>query len=270
MGNPTNNGPLGTASNSPRIDTGTLARTCKTPPCSTGHAFSLAKTSKDIDALAMFDLENAVIWVNDALLAEIKRTYKNKRHLKDIHIQTLVHEFTHVLQYEDIFKKHKSRGARAAAMVQRRADKAMNSTEDEFVKYVLNFEGNAEYQAQLVSLELTHAFSKSQGHGGFSRQVRRSISKEKALLWYRENKKGYADNARKTYRKIRQAAVKHGGSKGVAEASARKEKETYTMLPVSKFKSAFPTKNSPKLSTLVDKMDRFDIVVVVGLKRSRK
>ena len=52
--------------------------------------------------------------------------------------------------------------------------------------------------------------------------------------------------------------------------SARKEKETYTVLQVSKFKSAFPTKNSPNLSTLVDTMDLFDIVVVVGLKRNRK
>jgi hypothetical protein len=270
MGDPTNNGPLGTASNSPGIDPGTLARTCRTPPCASGHAFSLARKSVAFDALAMFDLENAVIWVNDALLAEIKRTYKNKQQLQDIHIQTLVHEFTHVMQYEDIFEKHNTRGSRAAAMIKHRAEKAMNSTEDEFVKYVLNLEGNAELQAQLVSAQLLHAFSSSQGWGGIPKEDRRFISKEKALEWFRQNKKGYANNARKTYRKIRQSAKDHGGSKGVAAASARKNKETYTMLEVSKFRSAFPTKNSPKLKALVGKMVKFDIVIVVGLKGGKK
>jgi hypothetical protein len=270
VGDPTNNCPLGTASNSPSVDPGTLARTCTSPPCVTGHAFSLAKKSHDIDALAMFDLENAVIWVNDALLAEIERTYKSKLYLKDIHIQTLVHEFTHVLQFEDIFQKHKTRRARAAAMIQFRAEKVMNSTEDEFAKFVLNREGKAEYQAQLVSAELLHTFSRSQGWGGISQNNRRFISREKALDWVKQNKESYTKNARETYRKIRQSAADHGGSKGVAEASARKEKEAYTMLQVSKFRSAFPIKNSPKLDALVKEMVRFDIVVVVGLKGTKR
>ena len=72
--------------------------------------------------------------------------------------------------------------------------------------------------------------------------------------------------ARKGYRKIRQAATDHGSAEGVAKASARKEKETYTMIQVSKIKSAFPTKDSPRLKKLVDEMVKFDLVIVVGLK----
>lgn len=269
MSEPTHNSPLGTPNNSPHIDSGTMARTRHAAPGVVGYSFSLLRNADSLGVLAMFDMENAVIWVNGALLSQLGRTHKKGGFLATKDIVTLVHEFSHVLQYEDIFKKYSTRQERASAMIKRRAEKVMNLTEDEYVKYVLKLEANAEFKAQLIDMELLNAFAKSRGHGEFSREDRRQFSREKALAWIKSGRKGYSQKARNSYQKIRKAATDHGGAKGVAEASARKEKETYTMIQVSKIKAALPTQDSPKLKILVDKMVRFDIAIVVGLKEGK-
>ena len=257
------NGPLGSGT-AAIIDSGTLSSRCQKPPCVQGNEFAHARKAHRFNALAMFDLENAVIWVNEPLLQELKRIHGSKEHLAHRHLETLVHEFVHVLQYRDIFDKHTDRKTRSTAMIKHRADKIANSTEDEFVTYILKKEGNAEFQAQLVVNELLNAFSLRQKHRGFSKQERHLIATEKAKGWLKLNKESYREGAIKSYRKLKAVTKKEGGADAVVEASEAKKRESAKLLPVARFQSAFPTEDSPRLKKLVKMMINYNMVIVVG------
>lgn len=266
VGGPTNNAPTGTGSNLATPNRGTLVRSRERGPGVQGRDTKPASRPARSQVLAQFDLKNAVIWVNDALLAEIAKARKGGGTLRDEDVATLAHEFAHVWQSREVFDKIEERSARGAALVERRKKLARNSTEQEFVEKVLASERQAELLGQRVVVELLGAFSRSRGGRGFSDDAARMIARERSGDWLEAAKSGYSRNARKAYRSLREPSEpteKPEKSGGPAKTAPAEETKRATFLPVSRIVSVLPTRRSATLRKLVQIVVGYDMMLVV-------
>lgn len=268
MGDPTNNCPIGVGANCPTVDAGTMARTQNTPRTVQGQTPAAAGQKKEnSQVLASFDMENAVIWTNQALLENLSASRSSGKPLGESDTASLAHEFAHVLQHKDVFERFDKREDRATELVKRRAELIAKSSEEEYLKHVLAHEKQAEKLAQRIVVELLSHFDRSRGGSGFSTETANFLAEEKATQWIQDLRQTYTDKARRDYRAMQGKVKQEGGAQGVARASAAKKKTTQKLLPVAKIQDALPTAQSPTLAKLVKLMVQYEMVLVVSLSQ---
>jgi RHS repeat-associated protein len=228
--------------------------------------------SPEKSAIAEWDRENAVIWLSEQVLTEIAANRKRGTVLGSAEVESLAHEFAHVLQSKHIMDKYESRGERATEMRRETVERILQSTEDEYVQHVLAGEEQAERTAQTVRVELLDAFSKKRGEEGFPADFLKEVVEERVKQFMEQNAASYKADAQKAYRTVREKAKdKPDAPTTIAAESEKKEKTTQKLVPVASIEKSFPPKGeSPTLDKLLEAMKRYNVMFVVSLAIAEK
>jgi len=209
--------------------------------------------------LAAFDTETAAVWGNEALARAIRRFQHTGRRLGDQDVETLVHEFARVSDYEDLFEEHASQSARAKAMCLRLSISVSRATEESFANRMLMREHQAEELVRRIQLEILSSFDRSQRGIGFREYEINRRAEGLATEWMDGHRGEYLQKARRQYR--RTLALRDNAD-GYASLMQNPGLEQVYVKPVARM---FPTDQSPLLAQLIERMTRYDMSFVVPL-----
>ena len=228
--------------------------------------------SPETSGIAAWDRENAVIWLSEQALTAIDAVRKRGTVLGSAEVDSLAHEFAHVLQSKHIMDKYETRSERAGAMRRETVERILKSTEDEYVQHVLAREEQAERIAQTVNFELLDAFSRKRGEKGFPADLLKEVVDERVKQFMEQNAASYKADAQKAYRKVHEKAKgKQDAPASIAAESEKKEKTTQKLVPVASIEKSFPGKGeSPTLDKLLEAMKRYNVMFVVSLAIAEK
>ncbi len=211
--------------------------------------------------LAAFDVETAAIWANEEFARAIVRHRKTGRKLRDEDVETLVHEFARVLEYEDILKDHPSLRDRIALMTKRLAIKVARSTEESFMNRTLRREREAEEWVQRVRMEILSAFDRRQHGFGLSDSVIADKAERLASDWVAKLRSDYLKKARNEYRRLVRAQA--GGADRQDPLEGLWSSPDLVQIFVKSVTGMFPLEQSMTLRRLVDLMVAYDLSFVV-------
>jgi hypothetical protein len=218
---------------------------------------------KHAPILAAFDADNAVIWANETLLENLKRTQLNQQELSDDDVQTLAHEFARLLEYRGIFQDNYLHEDRVRAIRKRRGQQVMRSTIESFANRKLAEERRAEETAQRVRMEILSTFDKAQRGPGFSENDIASKANEQAADLVNKFRKDYLSTARIDFSRLHSA----GGEVSRSIDSVDKGADNFRkkVLLVRDIRCLFPLTQSATLKDLVDEMIYLRVKIIVAI-----
>ncbi len=210
---------------------------------------------------AEFDVETATIRANDALLQAMSRSRKTRHNLCDEDIETLVHAFAHALHHKEIYERFEKSQDRADAMIRRRSQTVMKSSEESYASRTLQLERQAEECVQIVRMEILSSFDRA-GHGpGLSDESIADKAFEFAAESVRQSREGHASKAKDEYRYL----VSHGSvdSSPEDDIDVESTEPSFTRLPVQNITWLFPVDESATLSKMVGQIVKYKVDIVV-------
>jgi len=210
---------------------------------------------------AVFDVETAAIRANKALLYLKSRLQPTQHNLCDEDVETLVRAFAQVINYRTVFEEFKSPQDRAEAMMRRRSQAIMRSSEESYTNSMLLKQRQAEGWVQRVRLEILSSFDQA-GHGsGFPAASIADKAEEFATEWFQEMRGDYVAKANEEYRHmVRDGSLDRAK---IVDNNVTSARFAYKEIPVKDIDWMFPVNKSATLRELVDIMVQYNIAIVV-------
>jgi adenylate kinase family enzyme len=214
--------------------------------------------------LATFDVATGAIWGNDALAAAIARYRRSGRLLRDEDVETMVHEFARVLDYEDIFERSSSHRQSVRLMTQKLARDVSRSTAEAFANRMMRRERLAEEYVQRVHLEILSNFDRSQKGLGMTSSAIANQAEDRASEWMAKRMKNYRRKAHREYDRISRDGSDAESWRESRYAAVYADPDVEQIF-VKSVVGMFPVYLSPTLKVLLDRMVRYDISLFVPM-----